>query len=165
MAKVLVVEDNPGALTLMREYLQTWGHQVEIVGELNLLIKCARSFRPELILADVVIQNQFSPTAYKSLQEDPVTKAIPWIFVTCLSKERAETLVPTGGNVLLLFKPIDFDGSETGLAIFGRRNPKPDIPKEGFKNGEGKRTLLPIPNDEPPRTEPAARPTTPAQAR
>src|SRR5499433_1629750 len=79
---ILIVEDNPKNLKLVRDTLQVKGyHTVETdTGEEG--VQLARERRPALILMDIQLPGMSGIEALRELRADPTTRAIPVIAVT-----------------------------------------------------------------------------------
>jgi two-component system cell cycle response regulator DivK len=79
---ILIVEDNPKNLKLVRDTVQVKGyHTVETdTGEEG--VQLARERRPALILMDIQLPGMSGIEAFRELRADPVTRAIPVIAVT-----------------------------------------------------------------------------------
>src|SRR5262249_20418355 len=76
---ILIVEDNPKNLKLVRDTLQVKGyHTVETdTGEEG--VQLARERRPALILMDIQLPGMNGIEALRELRADPTTRAIPVI--------------------------------------------------------------------------------------
>ena len=54
-AKILIVDDEPGILKLIRAYLEPEGYEVYTAEDGNAGLKAARAFEPDLIVLDVML--------------------------------------------------------------------------------------------------------------
>src|SRR5262249_5481953 len=79
---ILIVEDNPKNLKLVRDTLQVKGyHTVETdTGEEG--VRLARARRPALITMDIQLPGMNGIEALRELRADPATRTIPVIAVT-----------------------------------------------------------------------------------
>src|SRR5499433_4047017 len=79
---ILIVEDNPKNLKLLRDTLQVKGyHTIEVeTGEEG--VQLARERRPALILMDIQLPGMSGIEALRELRADSTTRAIPVIAVT-----------------------------------------------------------------------------------
>ena len=91
---ILIVEDNPMNLKLLRDVLQVKGYEVLEAVTAENGIAIARSRRPDLVLMDIQLPGMDGITALKELKRDPATRDIPVIAVTAsaLPMERKEIL-------------------------------------------------------------------------
>ena len=107
MALILIADDTPQVAALLRDILETRGHQVAIATDGVQLIEKGKSLMPKLIVSDIMMPGAYGSAAYKALQEDPHTKGIPVLFLTGVDPEAAAKVVPAVPNVRLMFKPLD----------------------------------------------------------
>lgn len=107
MALILVAEDTPDLAGLLRDILQSRGHQVALAADGVEMIEKAKTISPKLIIADIMMPGAYGSAAYKTLQEDAHTKGIPIIFLTAVSPDQAAKVVPSAPHVRLLHKPVD----------------------------------------------------------
>lgn len=91
---ILIVEDNPMNLKLLRDVLQVEGFEVLEAVTAEKGLELARSRRPDLVLMDIQLPGMDGITALKELKRDPATREIPVIAVTAsaLPMERKEIL-------------------------------------------------------------------------
>ena len=106
MALIMVADDTPDIVELLKDILASRGHQVVSVPDGVQMIEKAKSWRPQLIIADLMMPGAYGSAAYKSLQDDPTTAAIPVIFLTAVPEQQARRVVPDAPNTKLLFKPV-----------------------------------------------------------
>jgi CheY-like chemotaxis protein len=107
MALILVAEDAPDIAGMLRDILQTKGHQVAIATDGVEMIERAKSIRPKLIVSDVMMPGAYGSSAYKSLQDDEFTKGIPVLFLTAITPEQAAKVIPKEDKIKVLHKPLD----------------------------------------------------------
>jgi sigma-B regulation protein RsbU (phosphoserine phosphatase) len=81
-AKVLVVDDTPANLRLMRQALEPEGYHILIATNGEAAIKTAASALPDLILLDVQMPGIDGFETCRRLKANPTTVDIPVIFVT-----------------------------------------------------------------------------------
>ena len=106
MKKILVIDDEPDARTLLSNRLSASGFQVVEAADGLSGVEAARQGRPDLILLDVLMPSQDGVETYHALRQDPATKTIPVIFLTALVQ-----------NILITQKSLDLGGS---YAILGK---------------------------------------------
>src|SRR5262245_10374287 len=89
---ILIVEDNPKNLKLLRDTLQVKGyHTIEAeTGEEG--VQVARERHPALILMDIQLPGMSGIEALRELRVDPTTRAIPVIAVTASAMARTAHL-------------------------------------------------------------------------
>ena len=106
MALIMIADDTPDIVELLKDILESRGHQVAAVTDGVQMIEKAKTLRPHLIIADLMMPGAYGSAAYKSLQDDPTTKGIPVIFLTAVPEHQARRVVPDAPNTKLMFKPI-----------------------------------------------------------
>ena len=79
---ILIVEDNPKNLKLVRDTLQVKGYQTIDTETGEEAVRLARERRPALILMDIQLPGINGVEALRQLRADPMTSAIPVIAVT-----------------------------------------------------------------------------------
>jgi two-component system cell cycle response regulator DivK len=106
---ILIVEDNPLNLKLLRDVLQVEGYETieSETGEGG--VELARTRRPALVLMDVHLPKMDGVTALRELRAADATAAIPVIAVTASAMpfERAE--IRAAGFDGFFVKPLDID--------------------------------------------------------
>ena len=79
---ILIVEDNPQSLKLVRDILQVKGYQTLETETGEEGVRLARERRPALILMDIQLPGINGVEAFHRLRADPITSGIPVIAVT-----------------------------------------------------------------------------------
>jgi two-component system cell cycle response regulator DivK len=106
-ALILIVEDNPKNLKLIRDILQFRGYTTLEAETGEAGITLAREWQPALILMDVQLPGMDGRTATKALKVDPSTRQIPVIAMTAFAmKGDRESLLADGFDGYIS-KPIN----------------------------------------------------------
>ena len=106
-ALILIVEDNPKNLKLIRDLLQFKGYQTIEAETAEAGIDLARERRPALILMDIQLPGMDGREAMKTLKADTATRQIPIIALTASAmKGDREALLAEGFDGYIA-KPID----------------------------------------------------------
>jgi two-component system, cell cycle response regulator DivK len=94
---ILIVEDNPRNLKLLRDTLQVKGYQTIDAGTGEQGVQLARERQPALVLMDVQLPGISGLEALGQLRADPSTRSIPVIAVTAsvMAQER-QTVMAAG---------------------------------------------------------------------
>ena len=79
---ILIVEDNPKNLKLVRDVLQVKGYRTLEAGTAEDGLVLAREQQPALILMDIQLPRMSGIEALGQLRADPATQALPVIAVT-----------------------------------------------------------------------------------
>ena len=83
--KVLVVEDEEILLTALKEELNTGGYEVEGAGDGVEGLEKAKSFKPALILLDLLMPKMDGMEMLQKLKADSLLRDIPVVILTNLS--------------------------------------------------------------------------------
>lgn len=106
-ALILIVEDNPKNLKLIRDLLQFKGYQTIEAETAEAGIDLARERHPALILMDIQLPGMDGREAMKTLKGDTATQKIPIIALTASAmKGDREALLAEGFDGYIP-KPID----------------------------------------------------------
>lgn len=106
MAVVLIVDDSPTEVHVMRGWLEKDGHTVLSAADGDEGIRVAHERRPDLIFMDVVMPGLNGFQATRTLARDPGTSDIPVIIVTTKNQETDRIWALRQGAVDYLVKPV-----------------------------------------------------------
>jgi putative two-component system response regulator len=104
-ATVLIVDDEPANLALLRQILSPQYALVFARSGQEALVAAAKH-NPALILLDIDMPDMDGYTACRHLKAHPLTESIPVIFVTSLSEIGDETAGFAAGAVDYIVKPV-----------------------------------------------------------
>ena len=104
---VLIVEDNPRNLKLVRDVLNHVGYRTLEAGTAEDGLELARTERPGLILMDVQLPGMDGLQALEQLRADPRTADIRVMAVTAFAMKRDRERCLEAGFDGYLEKPID----------------------------------------------------------
>lgn len=108
MAKaVLIVEDEPSNLKLIRDLLQRAGYETIEAGNGKQGVELARAKKPGLILMDIGLPVMDGLTATRTLKADAATRDIPVVILTAYAMEGDEERMLGVGCDGYITKPID----------------------------------------------------------
>lgn len=125
MKKVLIVDDEPDILRLIKVRIETAGHQVMTAGNGREALQAIGQDLPDLIITDVLMPEMDGYAFYKELKNNILTADIPVLVLTARGKMR-DTFDVVGVDD---FIPKPFDGQEL-LERVGRllaRRKAPDV--------------------------------------
>ena len=83
--RILIVEDNPISLTLLKQLLKAHGYEVLGTPEGLQALDLAREEQPDLILMDIRLPDISGFEVTRLLKQDQRTKTIPIVAVTALA--------------------------------------------------------------------------------
>ncbi len=109
--KILIVDDEKEALFILEKELTARGYSVIAADNGSDALNLAKSEYPDLIILDIWMPEMDGAEVAAELKEDPKTKDIPVIFLTCLfqKKEEEEQGRVVAGRVLIA-KPYSIEG-------------------------------------------------------
>ena len=118
--RILVIEDNPLNLELVRALLQKLGYVVIDSGTAEEGIERAKAEQPHLILMDVNLPGMDGLTATTMLKSEATTKHIPVVALTAHAMKGDEQRVYDAGCDGYMSKPIDTRGFPALVSRFLR---------------------------------------------
>lgn len=109
MALVLIVDDSPTEIHVIKTALERHGYETISAASGEEGVEIAKSSNPDLILMDVVMPGVNGFQATRQLTKDPKTSAIPVIMVTTKDQETDRIWGMRQGAVDYLVKPVSED--------------------------------------------------------
>ncbi len=106
MTVVLVVEDNPRNLKLVRDLLEHAGYRTLEASTAEQGLALASEHRPDLVLMDVQLPGMDGVQALGRLRGDPATNGIPVVAVTAFAMKHDRARFLAAGFDGYLEKPI-----------------------------------------------------------
>jgi CheY-like chemotaxis protein len=110
---ILIVEDNPRNLKLVRDVLTFAGYRTLEAENAEDGLKLAGEYSPDLILMDVQLPGMNGDEALRRLRDIPATRAIPVVALTAFAMKDDRDRLLAAGFQGYLVKPIsvpDFPG-------------------------------------------------------
>lgn len=112
--KILIVDDEPDAVTFLEERLRLEGYETIEASEGVRAIELAHKNQPDLILLDIRMPAGTGQTVLHALRKHPDTKTIPVVVITGVDEEGLEKKILSAGAQGFFRKPYD---PETLLAM------------------------------------------------
>ena len=109
MARVLIVDDSPTEVHVLRTILEQNGHHVTAADNAEEGIALAKEKMPDLILMDVVMPGMNGFQATRALTKDEKTSVIPIIIVTTKDQETDRVWGLRQGAKDYISKPVAAD--------------------------------------------------------
>lgn len=112
-AKILVVDDTPALLDVVRKCLESEGYEVITCLESRQAMRLAREERPDVVMLDVVMPEVSGWDVLAELRADPAFALVPVIVCTAYVSEALGRIVELqrgpDQHVGLLPKPFELD--------------------------------------------------------
>src|SRR6202050_4196402 len=106
--RILIVDDEPGARTALATLLRREGFEVRDVSDGAAALAACSSFRPDLILLDIVMPGMDGFEVCRRIKATPETRLTPVVLITGLSATEDRIRVINASADDFLSKPIDF---------------------------------------------------------
>ena len=107
MPKILLVEDDPVQVQLIKKHLESSGYSLVIARNGQEGIRLAQKEKPDLILMDMIMPGMHGLEAIIKLKENPLTESIPLIALTIMSSPRFVQECYRAGIIGYIKKPYD----------------------------------------------------------
>ncbi len=109
--KILIVDDEEDVLRVLEKRLTASGYLVLTANNGRKAVTLAKNERPALVLLDIVMPEMDGSEVAQVLKNDPATRDIPILHITCLltGNEEKEMGNMIGGNFFVA-KPFNFPG-------------------------------------------------------
>ena len=105
MAYVLIVDDEPDLITLLRDQIGMLGHEVAVARDGIEGVQLALERRPDVVVTDVIMPNMDGPEMLTELRRRPETRDVPVIALTALTDQRTQARMGALGVIGFLAKP------------------------------------------------------------
>jgi len=115
MPYILLVEDNPSLIEVMREILETENYRVNAVHNGQEALATFQHETPDLILSDVMMPLMDGFALLEAVRAHPNGAAVPFLFVSARTESNATSQARKMGADDYLFKP--FTADELCLAV------------------------------------------------
>ena len=106
MAKILVVDDSPTEIHLIKAMLESYGHEVLEAGNGEQGVMIATRDLPDLVLMDIVMPGLNGFQATRQISRNNRTKHIPVVIVTTKDQETERVWGKRQGARGYLLKPL-----------------------------------------------------------
>ena len=104
--KILIVDDEPDMLTLLREALEMRGHEVFTAATAMSGLNEARRHLPDVVLLDVLLGDMDGFSACEILRSQPSTARTPVIIMTAMAGEMVRFNSFAAGAIEFVGKPV-----------------------------------------------------------
>lgn len=108
--RVLIVDDEKDFLTIVKLNLEDTGqYEVKTISNANEIISEVQTFKPDVILMDIIMPSLDGIEACKMIHSDPAGKTIPVIMVSALDRQQEVARAYKEGAADFLVKPVGKD--------------------------------------------------------
>lgn len=103
MAKILIVDDDPDFVSIVRSILQSEGYGISVASNGDQALKVMKKEKPDLVLLDIMMSYVLDGVDVShKIAEDPELQGTPVLLVTSLTVTPEAGLFPTNEAV-----PVD----------------------------------------------------------
>lgn len=106
MALVLIIDDSPTEVHVIRGYLEKNGFDTDAANDGTEGLEKARKLKPDVVIMDIVMPGMNGYQATRELSRDPETCAIPVLMVTTKGNDTDRIWGLRQGAVDYLVKPV-----------------------------------------------------------
>jgi two-component system cell cycle response regulator len=122
-ATILVIDDDPAIVAMLREDLSSEGYQVLCGYDGQMAIRLARQKQPDLIIMDVAMPMTSGVKAFEILRDHAGTAAIPVIFITGELSKDVYPVIASAPRVAHVKKPMELENLNSLVREFLERYP------------------------------------------
>jgi DNA-binding response OmpR family regulator len=109
---ILLVDDEPSILKATEQGLRDRGFTVKAVEGADAAIKAAHSFKPSLIVSDLVMPGTNGFELFQQLRKEEEFTRVPFVFLTAVDDYYAKKFGKDLGSAAYITKPVDLDELE-----------------------------------------------------
>ena len=110
-ARILIVDDDQGAVLVLSQRLSSWGYEVLTAPSGEEALRVVEEVRPDLVLLDVMMPGMDGWEVLRRMKADPATRSIPVAMLTVLHlSEEIIKKKDIAGLVDYIFKPFTREG-------------------------------------------------------
>jgi DNA-binding response OmpR family regulator len=106
VAHILIIEDDPTFLELLRVHLSDAGHEVQIAEDAVIGLRAILDNPPDLLLLDLNVPYLHGFEMLRALRSDPLTRRMPVVIITGRDDEDAYVQALRIGIDGYLTKPV-----------------------------------------------------------
>ncbi len=107
MPKIMIVDDDPQVITLLKRYLSMEGYEVIATTNSSKAIQTAGEMRPDLFILDLMMPPPDGFTLCSMLRSDPIFSRTPILIITAMADSNSKA-TSFGANDYLA-KPFNLD--------------------------------------------------------
>ena len=116
MQKIMVVDDDEQATTMLREFLTMEGYESIVVNESATSIEVASAKNPDLFVLDLMMPEPDGFKLCRILRNDPIFKRTPIIILTALDETDSKIVAFGAGANDYLTKPYHIEDFKSRIS-------------------------------------------------
>jgi PleD family two-component response regulator len=105
--RVLIADDNPQGVELLEAYLADCDYEIRTAADGEATLQVVRTWRPDLILLDIMMPKISGFEVCKRLRENPATRNTAVLMITALDQKSDVERAVEAGTDDFLTKPIN----------------------------------------------------------
>ncbi len=121
MSRILVIDDDPSIVELVKVNLELLGHQVSVASDGIKGLALAQQNRPDMIILDVMMPDLDGFTVCQRLRHNPQTNPIPVLMLTALGMTQDKVTGFDSGADDYLVKPFEIPELQVRVRALLRR--------------------------------------------
>ncbi len=107
-ARIMLVDDEPVVLRMLRRYLQNFGcENVVICSDSTKALDLIRKMKPDILMLDLLMPNMSGLDVLQSIRKDDVLKMLPVLVMTASTDPETKILALLGGATDYVQKPLE----------------------------------------------------------
>ena len=107
--KILIVDDDPGNLFILKVSLEEKGYTVMSAETAEEAIAKVQGQKPDAVVLDIMMPKMDGPELAQRLKKEPGMSDIPVFFVTCLQSKEEEAVPGFVVGRRMFAKPVDIE--------------------------------------------------------
>lgn len=107
MSRILLVDDNPGAVDASAFLLRLWGHDVRTAADGESALRIARAWLPDVVLLDLGLPGLDGIQVAAALRQEPALGRCRIVAMSALFREDDEARLARSGVVQMIRKPVE----------------------------------------------------------
>lgn len=115
-AKILIVDDDPSILGMIRTRLEKQGYQVSTASDGEAAVEAALEQRPDVVILDVMMPKMSGWEVARILRADPNVAGIKIILLTAIGKGMNDMTAPLYDVDAHIDKPFEFQELEAAIS-------------------------------------------------
>lgn len=104
--KILIVDDEPSIVIPLKFLMEQKGYEVEVAVSGAEVLERMESFRPDLVLLDIMLPGTDGLEVCQSIRENPSHSSVKIVFITALGRDMDVAKGVASGGDAYITKPF-----------------------------------------------------------